>query len=73
MFHSPGCTKDEGRLEDHNSHERMARGNSRTSSSSSGTSRRGFAAMDPAKQRKIAAMGGRASHGGRSGSRSSNY
>jgi len=27
-------------------------------------SRRGFAAMDPEKQRRIAAMGGRASHGG---------
>jgi hypothetical protein len=28
-------------------------------------SRRGFAAMDPTQQRAIAAMGGRASHGGR--------
>lgn len=27
-------------------------------------SRRGFAAMDPAKQRAIARMGGKASHGG---------
>jgi hypothetical protein len=26
--------------------------------------KRGFAAMDPKKQREIAAMGGRASHGG---------
>jgi len=30
----------------------------------SGTSRRGFAAMSPEKQREIAAKGGRASHGG---------
>ncbi len=39
----------------------MARGRS----SHSGKSKRGFAAMDPEKQREIAAMGGRASHGGR--------
>ena len=30
----------------------------------SGVSKRGFAAMDPAKQREIASKGGRASHGG---------
>jgi len=30
----------------------------------SGGSRRGFAAMDPAKQREIASKGGKASHGG---------
>ena len=30
----------------------------------SGTSKRGFAAMDPAKQREIASKGGKASHGG---------
>jgi hypothetical protein len=36
----------------------------RTSSSSSGRSKRGFAAMDPAKQREIASKGGKASHGG---------
>ena len=30
----------------------------------SGGSKRGFAAMDPAKQREIASKGGRASHGG---------
>ena len=30
-----------------------------------GRSRRGFAAMDPEEQRRIASMGGRASHGGR--------
>lgn len=29
-----------------------------------GTSKRGFAAMSPEKQREIAAKGGRASHGG---------
>ena len=32
--------------------------------SKSGGSKRGFAAMDPQKQREIAAKGGRASHGG---------
>ena len=32
--------------------------------SSSGASKRGFAAMSPEKQREIAAKGGRASHGG---------
>jgi general stress protein YciG len=31
---------------------------------SGGGSKRGFAAMDPAKQREIASKGGRASHGG---------
>ena len=31
----------------------------------SGGSKRGFAAMDPAKQREIASKGGKASHGGR--------
>ncbi len=36
----------------------------RYSSSRSGTSRRGFASMDPEEQREIASMGGRASHGG---------
>jgi general stress protein YciG len=30
----------------------------------SGGSKRGFAAMDPAKQRQIASKGGKASHGG---------
>jgi len=33
--------------------------------SQSGGAKRGFAAMDPAKQREIAARGGRASHAGR--------
>ena len=33
-------------------------------SKSSGGSKRGFAAMDPAKQREIASKGGKASHGG---------
>jgi len=32
--------------------------------SSSGKSKRGFAAMSKEKQRKIASMGGKASHGG---------
>jgi uncharacterized protein len=31
---------------------------------SSGAAKRGFAAMDPAKQREIASKGGKASHGG---------
>jgi len=31
---------------------------------SGGGSKRGFAAMDPAKQREIASKGGKASHGG---------
>ena len=30
----------------------------------SGGAKRGFAAMDPAKQREIASKGGKASHGG---------
>lgn len=30
----------------------------------SGSAKRGFAAMDPAKQREIASKGGKASHGG---------
>jgi general stress protein YciG len=34
-------------------------------------SKRGFAAMDPAKQREIASKGGKASHGGGRKSRSS--
>jgi uncharacterized protein len=33
-------------------------------SKSGGRSKRGFAAMDPAKQREIASKGGKASHGG---------
>ncbi|MBI4068217.1 hypothetical protein HY413_02305 [Candidatus Kaiserbacteria bacterium] len=33
------------------------------------SSKRGFAAMDPEKQRMIAAKGGRASHGGHGRSR----
>ena len=36
----------------------------------SGSSKRGFAAMDPSKQREIASKGGKASHGG--GRKSSN-
>ena len=37
---------------------------SKTTTTSTGKSRRGFAAMDPAKQREIASRGGRASRGG---------
>src|SRR4051812_4859952 len=37
-----------------------------------GSSRRGFAAMDPDEQREIASMGGRASHGGRGANYRSN-
>jgi general stress protein YciG len=33
-------------------------------STKSGISKRGFAAMDPARQREIASKGGKASHGG---------
>jgi general stress protein YciG len=33
-------------------------------STTTGRSKRGFAAMDPAKQREIASKGGKASHGG---------
>jgi general stress protein YciG len=40
-------------------------------SNRSGGSKRGFAAMDPAKQREIASKGGKASHGGGRKSRSS--
>jgi general stress protein YciG len=36
----------------------------KSSRGSSGASKRGFAAMDPAKQREIASKGGKASHGG---------
>jgi uncharacterized protein len=32
------------------------------SNSSTGTSRRGFGSMDPARQRKIASQGGKAAH-----------
>ena len=34
------------------------------SKTESGGSKRGFAAMSPEKQREIASMGGKASHGG---------
>ncbi|MBV9159629.1 MAG: hypothetical protein JO019_03485 [Candidatus Kaiserbacteria bacterium] len=46
----------------------MANQNNRSnrSNSSNSSSKRGFAAMDKEKQRKIASMGGKASHGGRS-------
>jgi general stress protein YciG len=52
----------------HNAHHnRMAnnRNDNRGGSSQNSGSKRGFAAMDPEKQREIAAKGGRASHGGR--------
>lgn len=43
----------------------MAQGrNNRGNTNSTGKARRGFAAMDPAKQREIASRGGRASRGG---------
>lgn len=47
--------------------KQMAQGknsSSRATSTSNGISRRGFASMDPAEVRRIAAKGGRASHGG---------
>ncbi len=43
----------------------------KTRKRTAGTGKRGFAAMDPEKQREIASKGGRASHGGRGRSRSS--
>ena len=36
----------------------------KSSASSTGRSKRGFAAMSPEKQREIASKGGKASHGG---------
>ncbi|RTQ49301.1 conidiation-specific protein 10 [Hymenobacter gummosus] len=36
--------------------------NNQVKTQSSGTSRRGFASMDPAEQRRIASEGGKASH-----------
>ena len=39
-------------------------GDSRMPTTRTGGSKRGFAAMDPAKQREIASKGGKASHGG---------
>ena len=41
-----------------------ASGEINMATSRSGGSKRGFAAMDPAKQREIASKGGKASHGG---------
>jgi hypothetical protein len=40
------------------------KGEIRMPTTKSGGSKRGFAAMDPAKQREIASKGGKASHGG---------
>jgi hypothetical protein len=40
------------------------KGDSEMATTRSGGSKRGFAAMDPAKQREIASKGGKASHGG---------
>jgi general stress protein YciG len=42
----------------------MALGVIEMATNTSGRSKRGFAAMDPAKQREIASKGGKASHGG---------
>jgi general stress protein YciG len=39
-------------------------GGKKMAATKSGGSKRGFAAMDPAKQREIASKGGKASHGG---------
>jgi general stress protein YciG len=39
-------------------------GRKQMAASKSGGSKRGFAAMDPSKQREIASKGGKASHGG---------
>jgi uncharacterized protein len=40
----------------------MNNNNMMTTGTSSGTSRRGFASMDPEKQRSIASKGGKAAH-----------
>jgi general stress protein YciG len=40
------------------------KGRNQMAATKSGGSKRGFAAMDPAKQREIASKGGKASHGG---------
>lgn len=40
------------------------KGRKHMASTKTGGSKRGFAAMDPAKQREIASKGGKASHGG---------
>jgi len=44
--------------------ERDSQGRKSMPTMKSGGSKRGFAAMDPAKQREIASKGGKASHGG---------
>jgi len=54
-----------GDLEEAGRHGELAHGHSTTAHGHSERSRRGFAAMDPAEQRRIASKGGRASHGGR--------
>jgi hypothetical protein len=43
---------------------RRINGGKQMAATKSGGSKRGFAAMDPAKQREIASKGGKASHGG---------
>jgi general stress protein YciG len=43
---------------------RLILGRKQMAATKSGGSKRGFAAMDPAKQREIASKGGKASHGG---------
>ncbi|QDK38169.1 KGG domain-containing protein [Bdellovibrio sp. NC01] len=45
----------------------MATRSSSSRRHSSGSSRRGFASMDPEEHRRISAMGGHASHGGKDG------
>lgn len=50
----------------------MANNQNSNSSGNSGKSKRGFAAMSKEKQRKIASMGGKASHGGGRSKGSSN-
>jgi general stress protein YciG len=50
---------------------KTALGETAMATNRSGGSKRGFAAMDPEKQREIASKGGKASHGGGRKSRSS--
>jgi general stress protein YciG len=50
---------------------KTALGETAMATNRSGGSKRGFAAMDPEKQRELASKGGKASHGGGRTSRSS--
>lgn len=51
-----------------NQNSRGGQGSDQSKQQKGDTSKRGFASMDPEKQREIASKGGKASHGGRSSS-----